>query len=651
MDAASQPRNGPATQRRVGDHPAWLPVFLALAGGQVWMTLGLFGADHTLDPVLDPRPVLSGRHPLHLYHGTLGARVFLARGSLSCYDPAFHAGYPKTPVFDGGSRPAELALTLAGGNYRPAAYKIGLAVLCAAVPWLLLTAARGAGLSWGGGCLAAGLGLLVWWGQPCREALEAGDVDVLMAGALTVAQAGLLLGYHRRPTVGGLLGVVASSFLGWLAYPFLMALLLPPFLIYYLSVGARHTLPWHAGLLVGLVAAVGANAFWLLDWLEYWWIRVPLRLEAPVLAHRTFRTVWEAPLWGAPVDKALACLLIVAALAGGAVFNQTGRRPAARLFGLTAAGLLLLAVGGIAGEPLGRFGTATLLAPGLLFAAVPAAHGLAAALNLVRRGAGVAGGLLAAAAPVAAVAYFAPGYGCVWETRLLAPAPLRIGLSQEQEAVVVALEAHTDATARVLWEDRPGPRLATRWTALLPLLTGRNFVGGLDPEAGIEHAAAGLSGSTLAGRPLDEWTDAQLRDYCDRYNVGWVVCWSDRARERFRRWAERDGKALTRTAAVKDEGSEGTLFTVGRRHTFALRGAAQWLGADAHRIVLGDVVPEKGEVLLSLHYQAGMRAAPGRVRVEPAEVVTPDNPDSPLPFVRLRVEEPVTRVTLTWEKP
>ena len=45
-----------------------------------------------------------------------------------------------TPVFDGGSRPGELFLLLAGGSYRPAAYKIGFAALCLSVPLFLLIA-------------------------------------------------------------------------------------------------------------------------------------------------------------------------------------------------------------------------------------------------------------------------------------------------------------------------------------------------------------------------------------------------------------------------------------------------------------------------------------------------------------------------------
>src|SRR5262249_55525340 len=117
------------------------PKMLALAGGVVlvawqgWMALALFR--HSPQAVLDDRPLVSGRHPLHLYHGYLGARALRSRGAACSYDPAFQAGYPKTPVFDDGSRPAELVLAVAGGDCSPRAYKLGLFCFVVALPLLL----------------------------------------------------------------------------------------------------------------------------------------------------------------------------------------------------------------------------------------------------------------------------------------------------------------------------------------------------------------------------------------------------------------------------------------------------------------------------------------------------------------------------------
>jgi hypothetical protein len=77
-----------------------------------------------------------------------------------------------------------------------------------------------------------------------------------------------------------------------------------------------------------------------------------------------------------------------------------------------------------------------------------------------------------------------------------------------------------------------------------------------------------------------------------------------------------------------------------------LIGSAQWLRADSECISLGDVTPKNGQVLLSLHYQEGMRVTPSRVRLERAETLS-----DPIDFVRLVIpDRHVARVTITWDK-
>jgi hypothetical protein len=176
------------------------------------------------------------------------------------------------------------------------------------------------------------------------------------------------------------------------------------------------------------------------------------------------------------------------------------------------------------------------------------------------------------------------------------------------------------------------------------VLTGRVFVGGLDAEAVIEHATSGLVDGWLAGRPLAEWSDAELDDYCRRYNVGWIVCWSEQARARFAAWSTAGaGQALPAT-----ETDPGRLFALRRRASYALAGSVEWRSADARRILLANAVPAAadgdGQVVLSLHYEAGMRVSPGRVRLEKKV----DSEDA-IPFVRLRMREPVGRIMITWD--
>jgi hypothetical protein len=157
-----------------------------------------------------------------------------------------------------------------------------------------------------------------------------------------------------------------------------------------------------------------------------------------------------------------------------------------------------------------------------------------------------------------------------------------------------------------------------------------------------------LVDQALAGRPLAEYTDADLADYCRRYNSGWVACWSPEARARFGKWPEAE-----RVAPLPRPSAGGELFRLRRRPSFALTGQVQWRRADPRSILLGDAVPgpaggdeAEGQIVLSLHYQAGMRVSPSRVRLERA--FDPHDADA-IPFVRLRLREPVGRIMITWE--
>lgn len=626
--------------------PLWrrLPVCpLILAGlvaWQGWMTLSLFGPDDPWQRLLDDRPLISGSHPQNFYLGFLGARSLWTSGRSCCLDPAFQAAYPKTPVFN-GSRLAELFLFLGGGEYNPAAYKVGLAVLCLLVPFGLMLACRAVGLGPAGPatCLATAAGLIVWWGNPGRRVLETGETEVFVAGLALLTHVGFLLRFHRAPGVVAWLGLLVTGAVAWFAQPLLLPIVLPLLLVYYLSTGAKHrSWVWHVALLTAQLLALAVNLPWLGEWVDYWWLRAPLPSGEAMLSHRTFRSLWNAPLWGGAADRTVAAVLFGSALVGVVLLNR-GQRPAARLLGLGAGGLLALALLGISWEPLGQMGTAVLLVPALWFAALPAAHAWVQAFHGLRAW---TGGLRWAVLGTAAVLTTAGVIGheavAALAGRCAGTTPWNIGLGREREELVRTLARHTGPEARVLWEDVPARREAPHWSPLLPLMTNRAFIGGLDTSGTIEHAQIGFLDQALAGRPIRDWTDAALDDYCRRYNVGWVVCWTPATAARFRAW----GKAEL-TAELKDGGT-GYLFTVRRTPSFFLKGRGELVVADSNHISLADVVPENGVVVLSLHYQSGLRAAPSRVRVERQT----DGPD-PIGFVRLKLASPAARVTLTWE--
>ena len=165
------------------------------------------------------------------------------------------------------------------------------------------------------------------------------------------------------------------------------------------------------------------------------------------------------------------------------------------------------------------------------------------------------------------------------------PKPFQLGLNDEQQALVKVIRVSTRPDARILWEERPNHPFPT-WTALLPEQTQRAYLGGLDPEAVVDHLHLRLTRTQLCGCPLAEMQDRELKEFCDRYNVGHIVCWSPETVARFRAWARWIWSRLC-------EGGPGWLLAVKRPAAFVIKGKARLVQADAGRDCLADASSRK----------------------------------------------------------
>lgn len=621
--------------------PLWLFGVAALVVAQAGLALTLFGSARAWAAVIDDRPVLSGRHPLHLYHATLGAAAFAERGATTCYDPNFQAGYPKTPVFDGGCRPAELFLALSGGEYRPGAYKLGLFTFLLLVPIAFVAAARGAGLPAGAAVLTGVGGVLLGWSEPVRRMIVEGQLDVLAAGLSAVVFVPWLARFARALGVDAWAVLATTAVIGWYFHPLVWLGLGPVVLAYYVVFAPRHGPAWHLGLAGVTFVGIAPNVWWLVDWGKYWWLRQPSSPDQIPLPG------WEVVLGGwADYPPLFGCLpggsvLVFGGVIGVALLWRVGQRSAAWLMFLAA--VLAIAAARVAGawpavspDVPDRI---IVLAAGFLVP--PTAFGIWVLLRSVR--------LAAIATTIALAGLLIVGWAD-GPRRPLAHAvgvsaePLLIGFTAEQRDLIAVLKQQTTPEARILWDETPGDAPGWNWSALLPLLTQRAYLGGLDPDAGVAHSHCALCGRQLTGRNLTDWSDADLAAFCRWYNVGWVVARTSTTVERWGRCS------FARPVVwLKERGNPVVLFVLERSRSFVLSGTATWESADVRRITLTNVAPNAdGVVELSLHTLDGLRVFPSYVRIEPNKDPTGRDP---IDHIRLRMPGPVPRITLVWENP
>jgi hypothetical protein len=619
--------------------PIWLLGVAGLVIAQAGLALALFGSGQAWSAVTDDRPVLSGRHPLHLYHGTLGAEAFRDHGTTTCYDPQFQAGYPKTPVFDGGSRPAELFLWLGGGTYRPSAYKLGLFVFLLLIPLALVLAARGADLPAAAAVLAGAGGIVLGWSEPVRRMIAEGQLDLLAAGLAALVFVPWLARFTRTLGLDAWGILAGTALVGWYFHPLIWLGLAPVVLVFYLVFAPRHGPAWHLGLLGITFAGIAPNVWWLLDWGRYWWLRqpaawnhIPIPDWSAILGNVSDYPPLFGCLPGGPV-------LLLGGLVGSAFLWRTGQRTAAWLLLLAAFLDVVVARVAWAWPALSPAIPQKIVVLAAGFIVPPTAFGLWLLLKQIRIAA------IGTAFTVLGLLIVGLADG---PSRPLAKAcrvagePLVIGFSTEQRELIALLKTHTTTEARILWDETTDQCAGWNWSALLPLLTDRSYLGGLDPEAGVEHSYCAMCNRQLTGRALGEWNDADLKAFCDWYNVGWVVARSPATVERWGKFSL--AKPL---ASLTEGGQTVVVYALDRPKKYVLEGTATWETADTHRVVLTNVVPNAdGEVQLSLHMLEGLRVSPSYVRVEGMR----DRRD-PTDHVRLLLPGPVPRVTLTWEAP
>jgi hypothetical protein len=584
-----------------GRRPLIPILLLLLTAAQIGLTVTAFKsrADLTND-----QPLLNVDF-CSQYYWSHAARAFHARdGRLWGYDPFFMAGYPLDFVVN-SSLPIQLAAVAFDGLNLARVIKACFVVSFVLVPFVFFFALRQFGLSPPAALATAGLGLVYFWVS--ENALF--GLWGMIAGAFLLnyylfplALLDRWLHERRRLTLVLFVLAFAAAFIVHKT----AFVLVPPLTLIWLAFYRRERKTQET-LWLALFIGVGVNMFWLGPFFHF----LPLKVEDPATTFfqntdplRLLKDLWPLPPhphYGLPMVRLMLLGFGVAGLV-------TARRDDPRRFGAMLAGIVLFGLFTYFGSlipPLRHLQPYRFVTAWYYLWLIPAGRGLRAAYGIVseRRGAWAARGLGAAlAAGLLAILGLAPSYRGF--SRL---SPLTTALDGPSREMIAWLQAHTDRSARVLFEDvnvwsEGGPVVygGAKLASLVPALAPRELIGGPLPNAFIVHHYAAFEDGRLCGEPIERLSDEELRARLRLYNVGWAVCWSEAAKAR-----------LARLPGATREAAFGYLeiFSLEGAHSFFLEGGGR-VEANYNRLRLSGLTTESGRVVISYHWVEGLKSRP-----------------------------------------
>ena len=246
------------------DRPLWLLGLAALVLAQAGLVLALFGPGRTWTAVIDDRPILSGRHPLHLYHGTLGRGCFPGQPG----PPPATTLPSRLAIRKRRSSTAGVARPNSSSHWGRRLQPGGLQARAVRVP------AAGTGRvrrprPAGPGCPPEAA-VLAGAGRDAAWLVGASAADDRRRAARSARRGACrrscsCRGWHgsRRPSAWMRGGAGSRGAGGWYFHPLVWLGLTPIVLVYYLVFAPRHGPAWHLGLAGITFAGIAPNVWWL----------------------------------------------------------------------------------------------------------------------------------------------------------------------------------------------------------------------------------------------------------------------------------------------------------------------------------------------------------------------------------------------------
>jgi hypothetical protein len=199
-------------------------------------------------------------------------------------------------------------------------------------------------------------------------------------------------------------------------------------------------------------------------------------------------------------------------------------------------------------------------------------------------------------------------------------------LPEKANQLIGFLQERTDPSGRILVQNsdakHPDIYFGTH-LLFFPLYMDIEQIGGPPGRVPLKHHFAEFQHNQLFGKPLSAFSEDELKEYLNLYNVKWLVVWSDGARAYFGKLTEQ----FTLLGKVRySKYKKFYIFEAHRAPDFFIRGAGM-VAADFNRITITDASP--GEIILKYHWLETLKTDP-EVELEPVMML-----DDPVPFIKL----------------
>lgn len=610
-------------------HCYWLLRTLALSLVVVHavLTWEFFGGN--FDALLEEVPLVEGQHSRLIYYGSQVAKTIREEGlTASTYDYHYQAGLTISPWNTSECRLAIIAHLLSP-EFPLAAYKVLLLLMWLSLPWSLWIMCRvgnlGSGAISGAQLLFLGCAWSPWGVQLLRQ----GELDVIIGTAsmgLALAQMVRMYARPRWWTLPGLFGTTATAIYFW---PAILLLLLICFILFLGLLAGR--LHWHrfAGLIFAFLAALAVNSLWIWDCWHTWWMLADRELILSNSMEEFFniKANLQLMLWPG--------LLLVIGFLGTKTLQPGigGRSALVWSFGIvltTAAALLPQEIQTLHLDKVhGWWWCAVWLAT------IPVGKLIATMLEYLSK---ILGGyqqslIVLTVLTVTAVFLFREeliqGFA-----QIDSLGRLKLKPSDELAQTVDRLKQHTTMDARILWEET---RENAAWSPLVAGCAERALVGGLGRAESvlIEPLQVRMVNGMFLSKPIDQWSTTDLEAFSRDWNIGWIAAFNAASAQR---WMSLPGSVI-----VSDLPQQGKLIRLARTVDYMREGQARISFEGSRRITFTQLQPVNGQMVISLHYHTPMRSLNSKAKLE-----TWPQPFDGVPMLRIRMTEPMERLTIEW---